>query len=348
MDIPQLFSTNVAIKIGNHSAGKSPNLLCSRAELFVSFKKTRFSFLSLTSISYLQVQNSIRLPLAGLAPPRVLMCSASMGAEGSVTLQLREAVQAPDAGTSLEHNGLTIGYPDPEMLADMLGSFQSASAGAAGLEQSSGVTTTFDLIQDSSSSNCSNSRQSGLDPVEQQFASALLAKASSPARSASGGTNGGLTLSGIKSEIGKCATSPYCFTFLLAPISELTGNKYTVTICLNRIRAEIQNPIWKQQFCTDRERLHRTWMHFDNQCVCVCVRGWMVPRAGEDRIAKRRHIVVNIFSTNVFVCGRMEDAKSEWFREKNGGCQRWVGVVRINYCILSRHRSFIRSLAHSH
>lgn len=157
-----------------------------------------------------------------------------MGAEGSVTLQLREAVQAPDAGTSLEHGGLTIGYPDPEMLADMLGSFQSASAGAAGLgsdqpSASSGVAignTAFDLIQDSSSSNCSNSRQSvsGLDPVAEQhcIASALLAKASSPTGSSSSSSSGSssscsansssngnangsssLTLSGIKSEIGK-------------------------------------------------------------------------------------------------------------------------------------------------
>lgn len=53
------------------------------------------------------------------------MCSASMGAEGSVTLQLREAVQAPDSGSSLD-GALTIGYPDPEMLADMLGSIQAA------------------------------------------------------------------------------------------------------------------------------------------------------------------------------------------------------------------------------
>lgn len=53
------------------------------------------------------------------------MCSASMGAEGSVTLQLREAVQAPDSGASLD-GALTIGYPDSEMLADMLGSLQAA------------------------------------------------------------------------------------------------------------------------------------------------------------------------------------------------------------------------------
>lgn len=73
----------------------------------------------------MQVQGGLRLPLTGLAPPRVLMCSASMGAEGSVTLQLREAVQAPDSGSSID-GSLTIGYPDPEMLADMLGSIQAA------------------------------------------------------------------------------------------------------------------------------------------------------------------------------------------------------------------------------
>ena len=48
-----------------------------------------------------------------------------MGAEGSVTLQLREAVQAPDAGQPID-GALTIGYPDPEILADMLGSLQAA------------------------------------------------------------------------------------------------------------------------------------------------------------------------------------------------------------------------------
>lgn len=51
------------------------------------------------------------------------MCSASMGAEGSVTLQLREAIQDPD--TQLDTGGLTIGYPDSDLLADMLGSIQS-------------------------------------------------------------------------------------------------------------------------------------------------------------------------------------------------------------------------------
>lgn len=127
-----------------------------------------------------------------------------MGAEGSVTLQLREAIQAPDAsGSTLDHGGLTIGYPDPEMLADMLGSFQSASAGAAGLDQS--VASTFDLLQqDSSNSNCS--RQSDVVEHQQQqqqhIASALLAAAKASS-SPSGSGSGSLTLSGIKSEIGE-------------------------------------------------------------------------------------------------------------------------------------------------
>lgn len=70
--------------------------------------------------------------MTGLAPPRLLMCSASMGAEGSVTLQLREAVQAPvsESGSTSINNALTIGYPDPEMLADVLGSFQAAGSEA--------------------------------------------------------------------------------------------------------------------------------------------------------------------------------------------------------------------------
>lgn len=53
------------------------------------------------------------------------MCSASMGAEGSVTLQLREAVQAPESGSSID-GSLTIGYSDTDMLADMFGSIQAA------------------------------------------------------------------------------------------------------------------------------------------------------------------------------------------------------------------------------
>lgn len=56
------------------------------------------------------------------------MCSASMGAEGSVTLQLREAVQAPVSDSNATINNVTIGYPDPEVLADMLGTFQAAAS----------------------------------------------------------------------------------------------------------------------------------------------------------------------------------------------------------------------------
>ncbi|XP_055679779.1 uncharacterized protein LOC129787937 isoform X2 [Lutzomyia longipalpis] len=83
------------------------------------------------------VQSGLRLPLAGLAPPRVLMCSASMGAEGSVTLQLREAVQAPDSAAPLD-GALTIGYPDPEILADMLGTLGNLQAAATNTSGSSG------------------------------------------------------------------------------------------------------------------------------------------------------------------------------------------------------------------
>lgn len=64
------------------------------------------------------------------------MCSASMGAEGSVTLQLREAVQAPVSESGTTINNVTIGYPDPEVLADMLGTFQAA-----------GTDTTFDIVE---------------------------------------------------------------------------------------------------------------------------------------------------------------------------------------------------------
>lgn len=54
------------------------------------------------------------------------MCSASMGAEGSVTLQLRGAVQAPDTGVQLDAAALTIGYPDSDILADVLGTIQAS------------------------------------------------------------------------------------------------------------------------------------------------------------------------------------------------------------------------------
>uniref|UniRef100_A0A182IZ46 Uncharacterized protein n=1 Tax=Anopheles atroparvus TaxID=41427 RepID=A0A182IZ46_ANOAO len=127
---------------GSGEAERSPvtasnvRRMSGNAEPFPSVRLARFAAIL--------VQNSIRLPLAGLAPPRVLMCSASMGAEGSVTLQLREAVPAPDATGSLD-GALTIGYPDSEMLADMLGTFQGASTGGADSDGGS-----FDLLQDTS------------------------------------------------------------------------------------------------------------------------------------------------------------------------------------------------------
>lgn len=51
------------------------------------------------------------------------MC-ASMGAEGSVTLQLREAVEAPDSSGQSDTTAL-IGYPETDLLADIQGSIQA-------------------------------------------------------------------------------------------------------------------------------------------------------------------------------------------------------------------------------
>lgn len=53
------------------------------------------------------------------------MCSASMGAEGSVTLQLREAVEAPDSSGQSDTTSLTIGYPETDLLADIHGTIQA-------------------------------------------------------------------------------------------------------------------------------------------------------------------------------------------------------------------------------
>lgn len=74
----------------------------------------------------LQVQGGLRLPLTGIASPRLLMCSASMGAEGSVTLQLREAVEAPDSNGQTDTSALTIGYTESDLIADIQGSIQAA------------------------------------------------------------------------------------------------------------------------------------------------------------------------------------------------------------------------------
>jgi hypothetical protein len=76
-----------------------------------------------------------------------------MGAEGSVTLQLREAVQAPissestTGATATINNALTIGYPDPEILADVLGSFQAASGGDGTFDITMSDGTTHRQIQ---------------------------------------------------------------------------------------------------------------------------------------------------------------------------------------------------------
>lgn len=48
-----------------------------------------------------------------------------MGAEGSVTLQLREAVEAPDSSGQSDTTSLTIGYPETDLLADIQGSIQA-------------------------------------------------------------------------------------------------------------------------------------------------------------------------------------------------------------------------------
>ncbi|XP_061397062.1 serine-rich adhesin for platelets-like [Musca vetustissima] len=102
------------------------------------------------------VTKSIHLPLTTSlsSAPRVLMCSASVGTEASVTLHLRDVnsndsnlssassaasqsspAQSQTTSTSANtattlDNALTIGYPDPEMLADVLGTLQTALNGS--------------------------------------------------------------------------------------------------------------------------------------------------------------------------------------------------------------------------
>lgn len=53
------------------------------------------------------------------------MCSASMGAEGSVTLQLREAVEAPDSSGQTDTKALTIGYSESDLIAGIHGSLHT-------------------------------------------------------------------------------------------------------------------------------------------------------------------------------------------------------------------------------
>ncbi|XP_065372339.1 probable serine/threonine-protein kinase DDB_G0282963 isoform X1 [Calliphora vicina] len=138
------------------------------------------------------VPKSIHLPLTTSlsSAPRVLMCSASVGTEASVTLQLRDvnsndSIQSNQSSseaaaaaatiittsTNSHHhtggtgttattttttttldNALTIGYPDPEMLADVLGTLQTASlkntnpSGESTKHNSSKLTNTSDII----------------------------------------------------------------------------------------------------------------------------------------------------------------------------------------------------------
>lgn len=99
-----------------------------------------------------QVQHGRHLPLNGLSShPRVLMCSASLGSEGSVTLQLHEAINTSSSSSasstsstsisatvgggnrnsninssSLDTALTAIGYPDPDLIADVLGTLQAA------------------------------------------------------------------------------------------------------------------------------------------------------------------------------------------------------------------------------
>lgn len=99
--------------------------------VILSFENAIFEFntyaacLAFSCVRPLQVQKSIHLPITSLSSPRVLMCSASVGTEGSVTLQLRDSSDSNQSPAPLE-NALTIGYPDPEMLADVFGSLQTA------------------------------------------------------------------------------------------------------------------------------------------------------------------------------------------------------------------------------
>ncbi|KAI8130966.1 Transcriptional-regulating factor 1 [Lucilia cuprina] len=140
------------------------------------------------------VPKSIHLPLTTSlsSAPRVLMCSASVGTEASVTLQLRDvnsndsiqsnqssseaaaaaatiitststnnhytggtgttATSGTTTTTTTLDNALTIGYPDPEMLADVLGTLQTASlkntnnpSGESTKQNSSKLTNTSDI-----------------------------------------------------------------------------------------------------------------------------------------------------------------------------------------------------------
>lgn len=102
-----------------------------------------------------------------------------MGAEGSVTLQLREAVQAPistestGGATATINNALTIGYPDPEILADVLGSFQAASGDTTYDITMSDGTTHRQLFKTSSGTTTINAKNEGMCSIYWKFLSFL-------------------------------------------------------------------------------------------------------------------------------------------------------------------------------
>ncbi|KAH8382501.1 hypothetical protein KR009_003903 [Drosophila setifemur] len=132
------------------------------------------------------------------------MCSASVGTEGSVTLQLRDAnaatasatatatvsasaassaatpiatsapasstngaaaiaVSSANASASTLENALTIGYPDPEMLADVLGTIQTASLKNNNISCSSNSITA--VTSSNSSSKASNNHLSNPNKI---------------------------------------------------------------------------------------------------------------------------------------------------------------------------------------
>ncbi|XP_075147544.1 uncharacterized protein LOC142221654 isoform X2 [Haematobia irritans] len=153
------------------------------------------------------VTKSIHLPLTTSlsSAPRVLMCSASVGTEASVTLHLRDvnsndsnqssastgttvaaahhyvsnhagilhATSIPASATTTAStttttaaaaatgpvtldNALTIGYPDPEMLADVLGTLQTASLKNTNANGESTKLNSSKLNSSSSSNNTSD------------------------------------------------------------------------------------------------------------------------------------------------------------------------------------------------
>ncbi|XP_055325066.1 uncharacterized protein LOC129579232 isoform X2 [Sitodiplosis mosellana] len=144
------------------------------------------------------VQGGLRLPLAGIASPRLLMCSASMGAEGSVTLQLREAVEAPDSSGQSDTTALTIGYPETDLLADIQGSIQATVGSVVNKSsvQSNGtvtvttvpVTTTNGIGNGNTNSNVNRSQSSNSNAKENVVATAPNTTATTTAASATAAT----------------------------------------------------------------------------------------------------------------------------------------------------------------